>query len=145
MVKFHAMLSEQSVYLRYFHLIRLDQRTTHERLIRICFNDYDREIALVVESREPEPKIIAIARLSKDRLQSDEAEFSMLIADRCQQQGLGTELLRRLLQIGRDEHLRRITAEILPDNIGMQRIAERLGFMLTRRDDVVHAEITLSA
>ena len=49
MVQFHETLSERSVYLRYFHMIKLSQRVSHERLTRICFNDYDREIALVAE------------------------------------------------------------------------------------------------
>ena len=54
MVRFHETLSERSVYLRYFHLMNLEQRTTHERLTRICFIDYDREMALVAEHRNPE-------------------------------------------------------------------------------------------
>jgi len=45
MVKFHRTLSERSVYLRYFHLMNLEQRTRHERLMRTCFIDYDREMA----------------------------------------------------------------------------------------------------
>jgi acetyltransferase len=32
MVRFHETLSEQSVYMRYFHMMKLDQRTAHERL-----------------------------------------------------------------------------------------------------------------
>jgi hypothetical protein len=34
--------------------MNLEQRTTHERLTRICFIDYDREMALVAERRNPE-------------------------------------------------------------------------------------------
>src|SRR4030095_8000891 len=52
MVKFHQTLSERSVYYRYFTPLRVEQRIAHERLTRICFNDYDREIALVVEPQE---------------------------------------------------------------------------------------------
>src|SRR5215211_5577219 len=58
MVEFHASLSPQSVYMRYFHMMGLDQRTAHERLTRICFIDYDREMALVAERTEAgEPEI----------------------------------------------------------------------------------------
>ena len=53
MVKFHETLSEESVYYRYFSQLKLDQRVAHERLTRICFNDYDREIALVAEHKDP--------------------------------------------------------------------------------------------
>ena len=33
--------------------MKLSQRTAHERLTRICFIDYDREMALVAERRDP--------------------------------------------------------------------------------------------
>ncbi|MDP9374041.1 MAG: GNAT family N-acetyltransferase, partial [Chloroflexota bacterium] len=48
-------------------------------------------------------------------------------------------------RIGRDEGLRRITAEILPENSGMQRVAEKLGFRLRHdfEEEVVKAEIDL--
>src|SRR5205823_1816906 len=49
MVKFHQGLSERSVRLRYFAPLKLGQRVAHERLTRVCFNDYDRELALVAE------------------------------------------------------------------------------------------------
>ena len=51
LVAFHRALGESSVRQRYLAPLRLDQRTTHERLIRVCFSDYDRDIALVVEHR----------------------------------------------------------------------------------------------
>ncbi|MDP9373573.1 MAG: bifunctional acetate--CoA ligase family protein/GNAT family N-acetyltransferase, partial [Chloroflexota bacterium] len=136
LVRFHQTLSERSVYYRYFHMMALHQRTSHERLTRMCFIDYDREMALVVERRAPdgtegEREILAVGRLSRVLDADDaEAEFATLVNDQYQRQGLGTELLRRLLRIGRDEGLRRITAEILPENSGMQRVAEKLGFRL---------------
>jgi acetyltransferase len=147
MIQFHQTLSEQSVYLRYFHLIKLSQRITHDRLTRICFIDYDREMALVADYKNPETgnhEILAVARLSKLH-GSNEAEFAMLVSDRVQCRGLGTELLSRLLQVGRDEQLDRITAEILFDNSGMQRVCEKLDFHLSRTADpsVVKAEIQL--
>lgn len=67
----------------------------------------------------------------------------MLISDRYQCQGLGTEVLRRLLQVGRDEHLTLISAEILAENSAMQRVCEKLGFCIHPTSDasVVRAEI----
>jgi acetyltransferase len=37
-------------------------------------------------------------------------------------------LLRRLVQIGRDEGLERISADILADNAGMRAVAKKVGF-----------------
>jgi acetyltransferase len=132
MVKFHETLSKESVYHRYFNEIKLDERIAHERLTRICFNDYDREIALVVEHRDREngePEILGVGRLSKARGRN-EAEFALLVSDDWQRLGLGTELLKRLVQIGRAEKLKRITATILADNHAMQQITRHFGFKL---------------
>ncbi|BAY15752.1 GCN5-related N-acetyltransferase [Anabaenopsis circularis NIES-21] len=147
MVQFHQTLSEESVYFRYFHLIKLSQRITHERLTRICFIDYDREMALVAEHQNPQTKtkqILAVGRLSKLH-GTDAAEFAMIVSDRYQCQGLGTELVRRLLQVGRQENIGRVTANILSDNNGMQRVCEKLGFHLQPTSDstVMQAEIAL--
>jgi acetyltransferase len=51
LVRFHQKLSERSVRNRYFSALKLDQRTAHERLTRVAFYDYDREMAIVVEHR----------------------------------------------------------------------------------------------
>ena len=133
-VKFHESLSEESVYYRYFSKLKLDQRVAHERLTRICFNDYDREIALVAERKDAasgQHEIIAVGRLSKAR-GLNEAEFALLISDRWQGQGLGTELLKRLVQVGRDEKLGRITAFILSENHAMHHLSKKAGFKLER-------------
>ena len=137
LVKFHQTLSERSVSLRYFHAMKLSQRVAHDRLTRICFIDYDREMALVVDRKEPwtgEHEVIGVGRLSKLR-GTDEAEFAMLIGDQHPGRGIGTEILTRLLAIARDEKIARVTAEILPDNHEMQRVCEKLGFRAERSID----------
>ncbi|HEY9833097.1 MAG TPA: GNAT family N-acetyltransferase, partial [Stenomitos sp.] len=131
-VKFHENLSEESIYSRYFHLMKLQTRVSHERLSRICFIDYDRELALVADYKDPatgEHHLLGFGRLSKLHGR-DEAEFSMLIGDRFQCKGLGTEFLRRLIEIGKDEKLQYITAEILSENRAMQHVCQKLGFRL---------------
>ena len=55
----------------------------HERLMRNCFIDYDREMALVVERVSPstgEREILAVGRLTKTRA-ADEAELAALVGD----------------------------------------------------------------
>ena len=135
MVKFHESLSDESIYMRYFHAMNLDRRTAHDRLTRICFIDYDREMALVAERENPETgerEILGVARLSSPGGARHEAEFSVLISDAFQRQGLGTLLMTHLLEVGREEGLRRITADILYDNRPMQRLSKKLGFRVRR-------------
>jgi acetyltransferase len=146
LVKFHHTLSEESVYFRYFHLMTLNRRIAHERLTRICYIDYDREMALVIDRKNPqtgEHDVLGAGRLSKSH-GANEAEFAMLVADQYQKQGLGTELLRQLIQIGRDEALDAITAEILHENRPMQRVCEKLGFAMKRTPDFVDARLALN-
>ncbi|MCL4401405.1 MAG: bifunctional acetate--CoA ligase family protein/GNAT family N-acetyltransferase [Acidobacteria bacterium] len=147
MVKFHETLSERSVYLRYFHLMNLGQRTAHERLTRICFIDYDREMALVAEHEDPqtgERQILGVGRLTKVHGTND-AEVAVLVSDQWHGRGLGKELLARMLVVGADEKLSRLTADILPDNRDIMRICEKLGFHLhhSLEDEVVKAEFSL--
>jgi acetyltransferase len=146
MVKFHATLSEETVYTRYFHYIQYNRRIAHERLTRLCFIDYDREMALVVERKDPgtnERTILAVGRLSKVH-QTAEAEFAILVSDAHQGHGFGVELLRRLVQIGRDEKLERIVATILSNNIAMQRVSRKIGFKLKRVESEFRAELDLA-
>jgi len=147
MVTFHETLSEESVYYRYFTQLKLDQRIAHERLIRMCFTDYDREIPLVAEHKDPKTgklEILGVGRLSKLR-GLNEAEFALIISDHWQRQGLGTELLKRLVEIGRQEKLERIRATMLKENHAMQHVAKRVGFTLKRNaaDADFRAEISL--
>jgi len=147
MVKFHESLSDRSVHFRYFHMIHLSQRVAHERLARHCFIDYDREMVLVAERRDPmgEREIIAVARLTKQH-KAQEAEFAMILSDAFQGFGLGTELLRRLVVIARDEKIALLTGNILPENQAMQRLCRKLGFEVAydQEEGVVRAEIKLN-
>ena len=130
MVNFHSTLSDRSVYLRYFYSLSLSSRVSHDRLVRICFVDYDREMAIVADCRDAKTgqhRILGVGRLVKSHAKN-EGEVAVLVSDECQHQGLGTELFRRVIQVARDEKLARVDAEILPDNLAMKKIARKLGF-----------------
>jgi acetyltransferase len=148
LVAFHRTLSERTVALRYFHAMKLSARVAHERLTRICFVDYDREMVLVAERNGTAAgvgrEILGVGRLSKIRATGD-AEFALLISDQFQRRGLGSALLERLIGIARDEGIRRIIGSILPENLGMRRVCEKLGFRLSHdvEDGVVKAEMVL--
>lgn len=139
LVEFHEHLSERSVYLRYASLMKYSQRVAHERLSRLCFIDYDREMALVAAAFDPETEeegpLLGAGRITKLR-GTDDGEFAMLVRDDHQGQGLGTELLRRFIHIGREEGLERIVADILKENRPMQGVCKSLGFEIVYSDDL---------
>jgi acetyltransferase len=147
MVSFHETLSDRTVVMRYFDPIKLSQRVAHERLARICFIDYAREMVLVGVIDDPATgaqEIIAAGRLSKLH-GTHAADITVLVTDAYQGQGLGTELVQRLLQYARDEGLRTVHAAMLPEHTDMHHIFAKLGFTIqpSAEGDLVRAEITL--
>jgi acetyltransferase len=147
MVEFHSTLSERSVYLRYFEPLQLSQRTTHERLIRSCFIDYNREMALVAERRKADgsTEIIGVGRLSKLH-GVPEAEMAALVRDEFQGKGLGGELYSRLLKIAKAEKLVKVHSNMMRENEEMKAICKHFGFTLAdadRADKLVLAELSL--
>lgn len=135
MRKFHESLSDRTVYLRYLSPMLLSERVTHERLARMTHNDYNREIALVVEGEENgERTIFGVARLSKLRGEEETARLSMLISDKFQGQGLGKELIHRIIEIGRNEQIKRIIAATSPDNEIFINLCRKAGFSTISRN-----------
>ncbi|HEY5984556.1 MAG TPA: bifunctional acetate--CoA ligase family protein/GNAT family N-acetyltransferase [Anaerolineales bacterium] len=131
LVAFHKNLSDQSVYMRYMQPMMLTERVVHERLARIAHSDYDREITLVAEGQDNKGarQVMGIGRLSKSH-GLDEARISVLVADPFQGTGVGGELVRRMVEVARLEHLKRLVATLTPDNKVMQHIFRKLGFSL---------------
>jgi acetyltransferase len=137
MTRFHESLSAQTVYLRYFHMEAVSSRVAHERLLRKCFIDYDREMALVAEYMDVAAgrrEILGVGRLSRQR-DREKGEVAVLVTDGAQHLGLGTELLRRLIEIARDEKFKSIVAHILAENAGMRGLANCFGFVVERSAD----------
>jgi len=144
---FHHTLSERSVYLRYFHWMKLEQRTDHERLTRMCFIDYDRQMAFVAERHNPATglrDIVGIGRLVKSHT-ANESELAVIVSDTFQRRGIGSELVRLLIEFGREEKLDRITATVLQENRPMQKIFEKEGFVFNESGDhdALEAELDL--
>ena len=146
-VRFHSTLSEQSVYRRYFSLINLEGRIRHERLTRLCFIDYDRQMALVAEhpNEDGSPgEIIGVGRLTKSPLQN-QAEVAAVVSDAHHRKGIGRALVSRLIAFAKDEQLGLLTASVLTDNPAMQKLLEHEGFVFQRSSDpeILEGELRL--
>ncbi len=144
-VKFHENLSERSVTMRYFQPLQLSHRTAHERLTRICFIDYNREMAMVAERKDGKgvAEIVAVSRMSKEH-GTTSAELAVIISDDFHHKGLGSELFRRQLDIARAEGLKRVVCNMLAENHDMKAICKKLGFNVTDvSEKLTQAEITL--
>jgi acetyltransferase len=143
-IGFHDRLSERTVVQRYFQALDLTARTAHERLTRICFIDYDRELALVAEKSDPSGGTM-IAGVSRMIHESDgrTASLAVVVADDFQGQGVGEALMRRALEAARAEGFRTILIHFLPENIRMQSLSRKLGFTLTEENELIRGELAL--
>lgn len=148
-VQFHKELSEKSVRQRYFEFMSLHERVAHDRLIRICFADYDRDIPLIVEieNKDQDKEIIGMGRLRRI-FGTNNAQIKMIIADSYHGLGLGTKLLQSLLEVAEKENIGQVDAHILSENMGMIKICKRLGFNVmtnsqgSEQDLIVHMRWT---
>jgi acetyltransferase len=138
-VQFHKDLSQETIRQRYLKAVNYDERTAHDRLLRICFNDYDREIALIVEK---DREILGIIRFSKIA-GTQEATFAMVIKDQWQNKGIGTKLMQKVLDIAKTEKTKIIRAQMLNENFQMQKLCKHFGFTLITKDQFIFAERNL--
>jgi acetyltransferase len=143
-VAFHDRLSERTVVQRYFTALDINARTAHERLTRICFIDYDRELALVAETNDPVagPVIGGVSRMIRqDDVRS--ATLAVVVADDFQGQGLGEALMRRTLSAARLESITQVLIYFLPENTRMSNLSRKLGFALIEEKGLMRGELAL--
>ncbi|MDX2078543.1 MAG: bifunctional acetate--CoA ligase family protein/GNAT family N-acetyltransferase [bacterium] len=136
MIGFHESLSERTVYMRFFTPLQLQQRISHERLSRICFIDYAREMIFVAtrkHAKTNETEIVATMRLTPDT--NRDLEFGLLVSDKFQGQGLGKELMLRAIDYGKKEGYPHLIGTILPENTTMLHLVADLGFTQNVTDD----------
>jgi acetyltransferase len=83
---------------------------------------------------EGKETLIGVARYVLDK-DSPAAEFAIVIADAWQGRGIGTRLLRELIDVARKRGLRGLYGDILGMNRSMLELVRKLGFKLSRHED----------
>ena len=132
--KMLATFSEETIRFRFFSQIG---EITHEFATRYCFIDYEREVAIVAELEEDgERKLIGVGRLTSEP-NLEEAELAVVVGDPWQGRGVGTLLTDYCLEIAHNRGIRRIVAEMLPDNEVIIAMLKRRGFEMERVEDVI--------
>ncbi|ARM76842.1 GNAT family N-acetyltransferase [Acidianus manzaensis] len=122
-------LSEDDLYLRYFHYYK---PTLDEMKTLVKQSDH---ITLVAES---DGKIIGEGTLYND------GEFSLVVAQEFRKQGVGTEIVKALIEEAKNKKLKNVRFYTLPENEPMIRIGKKLNFKLSIDEDEVYGELKLS-
>ncbi len=120
-----AGCSRESIYSRFRYFFHWE---SHEVAARYCYIDYDRELAIVAESRTGDKRqLMGVGRLVADPMKSS-AEYAVLVGDAWQDKGLGGVLTDRCLEIARDWGVRKITAVTTSDNPRMIAVFTKRNF-----------------
>jgi acetyltransferase len=123
--------SKESLYSRFRYFF---QWQSHETATRFCYNDYDREIAIVAELNEgTAKKILGVGRLIADP-DHERVEYAILIEDAWQKKDLGNLLTDYCLEIASAWNLKSIIAQTTTDNKRMISVFRKRGFTIRIND-----------
>jgi RimJ/RimL family protein N-acetyltransferase len=123
-------LSPESRYRRF---LAAKPRLTDRDLRHLTEVDGHRHAAFVATPASDPERIVAVARFIRYPDDPETAEFSIVVDDQFQGQGLGGELLSRLADAALAGGVKRFTALTLTDNLAAHRLFERLSRRLPHR------------
>ena len=134
LLAFHAALSAESVYYRYFSA---KPRLTEAEVHRFTHVDHVDRVALVAVLGDA---FVAVGRY--DRWPGrDEAEVAFTVADAHHGRGMATALLEHLAAIVRTHGIATFSASVLPDNRAMLGVFRSAGFEVRRAFDAGVVEL----
>jgi acetyltransferase len=125
-------LSSQSKYYRFFNNF---QKIPLDMLIRFTQIDYENEMALVATIMNGDIEMcIGIARYTVNA-SKNECEFALVIADAWQNQSIGMRMMSSLIEIAKMKGMKTMMGVTLADNVNMLKLAKRLNFAISKRED----------
>ena len=124
--KIFAGLTPEEIRLRFLHPMNTMPHSLAARLTQI---DYDREMSLVVEGKNPagETELYGVVQITADP-DKERAEFAVLLRHDMTGLGLGPMLLRRIIDYSRSQGIGEIFGEVLHDNRSMLKLCRVFGF-----------------
>jgi acyl-CoA synthetase (NDP forming)/GNAT superfamily N-acetyltransferase len=141
LVAFHARLSPDTIYRRFFSPRPVLPPKDVERFTTVDYRDRMALIALI------NGELAGVARYDRDPSGAgDEAEVAFVIEDRHQGRGLGSLLLEHLAAAARERGFTAFFAETLAENRAMLGVFRDAGFVAERRfeDGLVHLRFPIA-
>jgi acetyltransferase len=135
-----AAMTAEDLRLRFFAPTR---RLSHQTAARMTQIDYDREMAfLMVTPEHLGVQILGVIHLIADP-DLKRAEFAPMVRSGHGRRGLGELLMTKMIAYAQARGIAELYAEVLRENIGMTRLAIKLGFSRhDNRDEPGILEVT---
>jgi acetyltransferase len=121
-----AKLSPEEIYLRFMYFIKTLGHAAAARFTQI---DYDREMALVLARQDEDgvTELYGVVRLVTDP-DKERAEFAIIIGSILTGMGLGSLLMRRIIDYARSQGIKEIYGDVLRENTTMLTLSRAFGF-----------------
>jgi ribosomal protein S18 acetylase RimI-like enzyme len=107
--------------------------------------DFKNHVAIVALAEEASRKVV-VGGGRYIVFEPGRAEMAFVVIDTWQGRGVGSILMRHLVEIARDAGLQELTAEVLPENAAMIKVFRKFGFSPASRRDpqVIHLALKLA-
>jgi acetyltransferase len=135
----HELIASSSAESIRFRFRSIFKQTNHQMAVKYCTIDYEREMAMVVETQvDNVRRLIGVGQLITD-LNHETAEYAVIVPDPWQGKGVGALLLDYCLVLAARWGIAEIVAETDPENMRMLSLFHKRGFnsVIRREDEVV--------
>ena len=135
----HELIASSSPESIRFRFRSIFKQANHQMAVKYCTIDYERELAIVVETRvENRRRLIGVGQLITD-LNHETAEYAVIVPDPWQGKGVGALLLDYCLVLAARWGIAEVVAETDPENMRMLALFHKRGFnsVIRREDEVV--------
>ncbi|MFZ1992692.1 MAG: GNAT family N-acetyltransferase [Solirubrobacteraceae bacterium] len=129
----HVRLSPLTRYRRFLTAKPYLSAADAAYLSVIDGRDHYALVATFAESPDADEAIIAVARFVRSPDDPALAEFAIVVGDDWQDDGIGHELMGRLVDAAATRGVHRFQATMLADNLAIQRLCERFAARPVRR------------
>lgn len=136
--KFIRHLSDSTKRFRFMGILH---GLSPEMLLRTTQIDYDREMAMVaVIQRDAKDFIIGIAEYVVN-LDVHSCEFAVVVADEWQNKGIGSYLMRCLINAAETQNLKIMEGSVLSVNADMLKLATHFGFSIAQDEEDITLKV----
>lgn len=123
-------LSDESRYQRF---LAHKSVHPHEEMQKLVDADYSASMALVVVSPQT-GELVAMARYDLEPA-SGLGDIAFVVRDDWQRKGIGSCLMRRMIELGRAKGVAGFSADVLPGNLGMMLVFQQSGLCVQSQFD----------
>lgn len=138
---FDKSLSKEDRYKRFFGEVG---QLGHEEVAKMTQLDFDREMAFIatIKDAQNNPQTLGVVRAITDP-ENQETEFAVVVSSDLKGQGLGSKLMRKMIEYCRERDTKIMKGLTLPVNAGMIELSRKLGFKVKHDLEEGWVEMTL--